>query len=183
MPPEKRPRVRQADDTFGILFVGRITYNKGLQYLLKALARLESMFRLEVAGQGWYLERAESLAQDLGIRERTLFLGNVVGADLTRAYERSDVVVIPSIWPEPVGLVVGEARMLGVPVVVTDAGGLPEWADGDPGVVVAPRADAAGLAAVIRHVRKQPTIVSNRARRSRRSLSEVVNQVLQETLS
>jgi glycosyltransferase involved in cell wall biosynthesis len=180
MAVEGRSRLGGQKDSCQLLFVGRIGYNKGLQYLLKALAELDRSFRLEVAGDGWYSPRARELARDLGIDDRTGFLGNVVGADLERAYQRADLVVVPSIWPEPLGLVVGEARRYGVPVVVSDAGGLPEWADDDAGVVVAPRADASGLASVIRRVREQPTTAAPPSQRSSESLLDLIVNTVYE---
>lgn len=140
-----------------LLFVGRITYNKGLQYLLRALTHLEDSFSLDVAGEGWFLPTAEQLARNLGVADRVTFLGSVRGASLTSLYRQAHLVIVPSICPEPVGLVVGEARRQRTPVVVSRAGGLPEWADNDPGVTIAPRADADGLAQAIRQALRQST--------------------------
>jgi glycosyltransferase involved in cell wall biosynthesis len=143
-------------DICQLLFVGRLTYNKGVQYLLAALALLDRSFHLDIAGTGWFYPRAERLASVLGVAHRVSFLGNVVGIDLDDAYQRADLVIVPSIGSEGYGIVVGEARRRGVPVVVSDTGALPEWAAGDTGVFVAPRADAEGLADVIGRVRDHP---------------------------
>lgn len=172
--PVKDDPLGRQEDSCRLLFVGRVTYNKGLQYLLRALAELDRSFQVEVAGDGWFLPRAKELARDLEIADRTRFLGNVLGADLTRAYQRANLVVVPSIFPEPLGLVVGEARRHGVPAVVSDAGGLQEWADGDPGVVIAPRADASGLASVITRIRERPSIAVRPSRRNSQSLSDAI---------
>lgn len=140
-------------DLYRLLFVGRVVYGKGLQYLIKALTHLDASFVLDVAGDGWYLSRAKALVQELGLDDRVEFLGNLDRSMLDTVYSSADLVVVPSIMPEPVGLVVGEARRRGLTVVVSDAGGLPEWAAGGTGVRVAPRADACGLAATLRAVR------------------------------
>ena len=145
----------RSPEIYRLLFVGRVTYNKGLQYLLSALALLETSFHLDVAGDGWFLPRAMELSHGLGLVDRTRFLGSVAADAVPALYQYTDLVVVPSICPEPVGLVVGEARSHGVPVVVTEAGGLPEWADDDPSVLVAPRADARALAATIEDARRQ----------------------------
>lgn len=147
------PGRSSSEDLYRLLFVGRMTYVKGLQYLIKALAQLHASFVLDVAGNGWYETRAKELVQELGLGGRVRFLGNVEEAALEAVYDRSDLLVVPSIWPEPVALVVGEARRRGLTVVVSDTGGLPEWAVGDSGVRVAPRADASGLAATLDAVR------------------------------
>jgi glycosyltransferase involved in cell wall biosynthesis len=146
--------------------------------LLAALARLDESFRLEVAGDGWFLPTAKKLAEGLCIADRTRFLGNIVDVELEEAYKRADLVVVPSIGSEGFGLVVGEARRYGLPVVVSETGALPEWAEGDPGVLVAPRADATGLAAVIRGVREHPPERDHLSSRKSPSLADVIVQIL-----
>jgi glycosyltransferase involved in cell wall biosynthesis len=157
--------IEKVRNAYRLLFVGRVVYGKGLQYLLKALVHLEQSVSLQVAGDGWYLSKAKKLAETLGVADRTDFAGNLVGAELWQAYRRADLVVVPSIVPEGFGLVVGEARRQGTRVVVCDSGALPERADRDPGVIVAPRANAQGLASIIRDVRADSSthIYSSRA--------------------
>lgn len=157
-----------------VLFVGRVVYNKGLQYLVKAFQELDATFRLEVAGDGWYAPSVRALADKVQPAGRVRFLGNLTGRDLDLVYSEADVVVVPSLCPEPVGLVVGEARRHGVPVVVSDAGGLPEWADGDPGVVVVPRASASALALALRTLSRSTHAADVSGCRGRDSLSDVV---------
>lgn len=150
---EVRHARSSSDDLYRLLFVGRMSYGKGLQYLIRSLMHLSASFVLDIAGDGWYAPRAKALVQELGLGGRVTFLGNVDRDALGAVYDGSDLLVVPSIWPEPVALVVGEARRRGLGVVVSDAGGLPEWAVGDTGVRVAPRADACGLAATLDAVR------------------------------
>jgi glycosyltransferase involved in cell wall biosynthesis len=164
-----------------LLFVGRVAYSKGLQYLLEAVGQLDSSYCLDVVGDGWFLPKAIRLAQDLGVEERTVFWGRLAGMDLEQAYQRADIVVVPSILPEPLGLVVGEARHRGILVTVSNAGGLPEWAEGDPGVAVAPRADAAGLASTIARVRRWSPIDRPRTARHSQSLSDAIIKTMSST--
>jgi glycosyltransferase involved in cell wall biosynthesis len=172
-------KVEPDPDRYRLLFVGRIVYNKGLQYLLRALAQLDSSYELDVVGEGWFLETAKQLVHRLGVGDRTDFLGELVGDDLAQRYRKADLVVVPSIWPEPVGLVVGEARRHGVSVIVSAAGGLPEWARGDSGVIVAPRADADRLASVIRRTRTDSgTVTVALHRHQRGSLNEMIVNIV-----
>jgi glycosyltransferase involved in cell wall biosynthesis len=136
--------------TIDLLYVGRISYHKGLQYLVRALALLDGQFTCTIVGDGWYLGAVQKLAAELHIADRITFLGSLYGDELTTQYELADALVVPSIWPEPAGLVVPEARQFGLPVIVSDAGGLPEWRSRYPDAIyVAKRADPRSLASEI----------------------------------
>jgi glycosyltransferase involved in cell wall biosynthesis len=75
---------------------------------------------------------------------------------LDRAYERAQIVVVPSHWPEPFGLVGIEAMARGRPVVATATGGIPEWlADGETGILVEP-GDAGALTRALAGLRGDP---------------------------
>jgi glycosyltransferase involved in cell wall biosynthesis len=144
--------------TINLLFVGRISYNKGLQYLIRALALLDSRFTCAIVGDGWYLGAVQKLATELHLANRILFLGSLYGDQLAAQYERASALVVPSILPEPAGLVVPEARQYGLPVIVTDGGGLPEWRSRYPDAIyVAQRADPRSLASEIERMAGERT--------------------------
>ena len=121
---------------------------KGIRFLVEAVARLADRFpdvRLVVAGDGFERPELEALARRLGIAERTRFLGAVPNGELPRFYRAAAVSVIPSL-EEGFGIPAAEAMGCEVPVVASDAGGLPEVVeDGVTGFVV-PRGDAEALA-------------------------------------
>jgi glycosyltransferase involved in cell wall biosynthesis len=120
-----------------VLFVGRVTPAKGLDVLVQAIARLD--VRLEVCGDGWGLPRARQLASRLEVGERVTFHGRVPPFRMSEHYARSTVVAVPSLWPEPFGLVGLEAMGQGRPVVASATGGIPEWlVDGETGFLVPP---------------------------------------------
>ncbi len=112
-----------------VLFLGRITRLKGLDHLITALplasAELARPLTLVVAGDGPYRKAAESLALKRGVRAE--FLG-WVGLDRREAEMRAaDVLAVPSVWPEPFGLVGIEAGCVGLPAVGYATGGIPDW--------------------------------------------------------
>jgi glycosyltransferase involved in cell wall biosynthesis len=121
---------------------------KGIRFLVEAVARIADRFpdvRLVLAGDGFERPELEALARRLGVAERTTFLGAVPNAELPRYYRAAAVSVIPSL-EEGFGIPAAEAMGCEVPVVASDAGGLPEVVeDGVTGLVV-PRGDADALA-------------------------------------
>lgn len=151
---------RTADDASRprLLFVGRTAYGKGAQYAVEALNHLPEGATLRVVGDGWYLPELKTIAGRLAVADRVSFDGAVDEAAVTAAYDAADVLVVPSVWPEPAGLIVPEGRARGLPVVVFDRGGLPEWSTtyGIDGVHVAPEVSAAGLAEAVRDALADP---------------------------
>jgi glycosyltransferase involved in cell wall biosynthesis len=146
-----------------VTFIGRMDRLKGGQVLLDALPRVRAESRrplqLTFAGEGparesWERHGQAVTSQGSGISIE--FAGWLEKETLMSRLGATDVVVMPSLWPEPFGLVGLEANRRGVPVVAFATGGIPEWlqdgvngclAPGDP-----PTAD--GLAdALIRCIR------------------------------
>ena len=121
-----------------ILFVGRIDPLKGISELIKALSIIrEQPWKAYIIGIGNGLQGYEIFAQDMGIREKTVFLNNLDYADLDKYYQKASVVVFPSMNPESFGLVGIEAMSFGRPVVAFDVGGPREWLiDGETGFLV-----------------------------------------------
>ncbi len=128
-----------------VLFVGRVTPQKGLRYLLWAMARVRRPARLIIAGDGYEMSAMRDLADRLGLADRVEYRGILRHEDVDRLYRRAAVLVVPSVWPEPWGTVGPEAMASGLPVVAFRTGGIAEWlADGETGFLVEPR-DIDGL--------------------------------------
>lgn len=129
------------------LFVGRIMPEKGLGDLLRAMARARRRWRLAVVGDGPARPAAERLAARLGLADRVEFAG--WQAETGPFYDRAALLAVPSLWPEPFGLVGLEAMARGLPVAAYRSGGIPEWLEADrTGLLVEP-GDVAGLAAAV----------------------------------
>jgi glycosyltransferase involved in cell wall biosynthesis len=115
--------------TGNILFVGRLTDLKGVHYLIqaipKAASKLSRSLRLTIAGDGPERAKLQNLAAGLGVEvEFTGWIHTRQKADLMR---ESDLLAVPSLWPEPFGLVGIEAGSLGLPAVGYASGGIPDW--------------------------------------------------------
>lgn len=112
-----------------VLFVGRITALKGLRHLIEALpfasSELGRALTLVVAGDG--PDRPEVEAQAARQNVPAEFLGWVGGERRQAEMRRADALTIPSLWPEPFGLVGVEAGCVGLPAVGYASGGIPDW--------------------------------------------------------
>lgn len=114
-----------------ILFVGCNWHRKGLDVLIKAIHRVQQnhgqRFSLIVAGkQSQVADNAiAALPKELGIEDRVTFLGGVERETLPKLFASSDLFILPS-RQEALGVAILEALACGVPVIGSDAGGIPE---------------------------------------------------------
>jgi len=121
---------------------------KGIRFLIEAVATLKPKYpdiRLVIAGDGFERPKLEELAKKLGIAGATQFLGWCANKDLPRYFRGCAVSVIPSL-EEGFGIPAAEAMGCEIPVVATNAGGLPEVVENGVTGFVVPKGDAAALA-------------------------------------
>jgi glycosyltransferase involved in cell wall biosynthesis len=129
-PPEEAAAFRSAyaaPDEKLFFFVGRMVREKGANLLIEALPRVRAQVhnaKLIIVGGG-KRDHLERLARDLGVSPHVYFTGFVPDETLLRIYKVIDAACFPSLY-EPFGIVALEAMAAGVPVVVSDAGGLKE---------------------------------------------------------
>jgi UDP-glucose:(heptosyl)LPS alpha-1,3-glucosyltransferase len=129
-----------------LLLVGSGFERKGLEYAVRALARLPASVRLEVAGKGNPVPYLR-LAARLGVADRLRFLGSA--NRMEEVYANADILVHPAIY-EPFSNACLEAMACGLPVVSSRVNGASEIIQpGCNGNVVDDPADAAALAAAI----------------------------------
>jgi glycosyltransferase involved in cell wall biosynthesis len=122
----QRLRIRKKDKV--VLFLGRITMQKGPEYFIHAARKIVNVMdnvKFVMAGSGDMYERMIEMAAELGIGANVLFTGFLRGDDVRRAYEMADVFVMPSV-SEPFGLVPLEALNNDVPVIISKQSGVSE---------------------------------------------------------
>jgi glycosyltransferase involved in cell wall biosynthesis len=120
-----------------ILFVGRIGNFKGLGDLLIAFSRLDGEYSLTVIGDGPYLPKAKKISKELKIENRVKFLGWLQNDLISEYYNAAEFVVMPSLWPEPFGIVGIEAMAHAKAIIAYGVGGIPDWLkDGVNGYLV-----------------------------------------------
>lgn len=124
------PDLKDAPPTQGeptVLVPGRLTWAKGIEHLLRAFTAVHKKARLMVVGDGPDLDKLIGLAKDLQLSSRVDFTGWLHHDDLAGIYRQCSLVVVPSIWPEPFGIVGIEAMAHQKPVVAFNVGGISEW--------------------------------------------------------
>lgn len=112
-----------------ILFVGRFSQNKGITDLVRAMPLISAEMpdvRLALVGFGPDEDRIRSTIEAVGLDDRVTILGRVSRDDIPVHMASADLVVLPSIKIEGLGVVLLEALASGTPVVGSDVGGIPD---------------------------------------------------------
>jgi glycosyltransferase involved in cell wall biosynthesis len=131
---------------------------KGIRFLIEAAAEIRPRFpdlKLIIAGDGFERPDLEALARRLGIGDAVTFLGWVPNTALPPYYRAAALSVIPSL-EEGFGIPAAEAMGCEVPVVASDAGGLPEVVEHGVTGLVVPRGDSHALAAAMEQLLSDP---------------------------
>lgn len=143
-----------------LLYVGSLTENKGVRYLIEAVSLLPDQYRLRIVGDGDRMGDLQTQAERCGVADRTTFSGQIPYEQVGLAYTDADVFVHPGIWPEPLNRTVFEAMQAGLPVVCTDIGGPPEVIQ-DKELLCTP-GDPEALAAAIKRVENDSAGIGER---------------------
>jgi glycosyltransferase involved in cell wall biosynthesis len=131
---KRRERQSAQGSRWHLLFAGRMEALKGGLHLIEALPEivrvLERPIHVTFAGDGRELHRWQERAAKVCHRDLNLsveFRGWITGSDLDRLFETADLLVVPSLWPEPFGLVGLRAAQCGLPTAAYAVGGIPDW--------------------------------------------------------
>jgi glycogen(starch) synthase len=119
--------------TSDFAFFGRMNFEKGATDLLDALQLCNTKghrFTADLYGEGWMLKDFQARAAKLGLEGQVRWHPFRSGEDLVQAMNSARVVVVPSKWIEPMGIVAVEAMACGKCVIGSSAGGLGEVLSG-----------------------------------------------------
>ncbi|HIQ49842.1 MAG TPA: glycosyltransferase [Nanoarchaeota archaeon] len=116
----KKPKIEKE---LRLLFVGRVEFNKGADLLLKIAKKLKNKkinFRIDVIGRG-------KLMKKLDKKELNIHVHGFLGKERFKYFEKAHILLAPSRWPEPFGIVALEAAAYKTPVITLEfSGGLAE---------------------------------------------------------
>ncbi|MGQ9468285.1 MAG: glycosyltransferase family 4 protein [Nitrososphaerales archaeon] len=136
-----RSRYGVYDNERLVLFLGRLTSQKGCEHLIKAMHHLPPHLnaKLIIVGDGWMRSDLEREVFSSGLGWRVKFTGFLPDSEVVQLLKSADVLVVPSVY-EPFGIVALEGMAAGVPVVASNVDGLYEVIKHDyNGVHVYPR--------------------------------------------
>ena len=132
------------DDEIAIMFTGRIIKEKGIKELIEAFKRIgtDKKVKLIIIGNAGFANEVTSsydkeileLSKDMG--EKIIFTGFIHNSELPKIHSMVDIAVVPSIWEEPAGLVAIEALSSGLPLIITNSGGISEYVSEKCAVIV-----------------------------------------------
>lgn len=131
---ESKSSSRKSSQTIKIITTSRLVKKNGLADLILALKYLDGKYQLDVLGTGPLLEELSSLVKNNNLEQRVTFKGGVDQAEMVVSLNQSDVFVRPSL-SEGLGNSFLEAMAVGLPVVGTRVGGIPDFLkDGETGL-------------------------------------------------
>ncbi len=152
-----------------VLCPSRLHEAKGIDTLIRAMAHVTTPCELVIVGVGSpsYVDNLHAESRRVGRPGLTIRFILEHGQGLSELYRAATVVAVPSLWPEPFGLVGPEAMAFGVPIVAFDVGGVREWLiDGDVGLLARP-GDEADLGAKISSLLAEPDKAARMGRAGR----------------
>jgi glycosyltransferase involved in cell wall biosynthesis len=127
-------RVPSFDDRRGILFMGRLSEEKGLRHVLELPRHLSSEIPVTLAGEGPLRDEVRLATEAFPC---VTYLGKLDREGVARQLASARVVIMPSLWREPGPLAALEAMAAGTPLIVYDNGGLAEYvANAAAGIIV-----------------------------------------------
>jgi glycogen(starch) synthase len=157
-PPALEPGPRPREDPV-VLGFGRLVADKGFDLAVRAFGTVRARFpraRLVLAGEGEARSGLERLAAACGVAGAVDFVGPQSPEQIPGLINRASVVVVPSRWDEPFGLVALEAALMARPVVAARAGGLVEVVENGVTGVLVEKEDAGALAEAVTELLADP---------------------------
>jgi colanic acid/amylovoran biosynthesis glycosyltransferase len=184
-------RFRECGSPLRVLTVGRLVGKKGTSDVIEAVSQLKERntdIHLDIIGDGPLMPQLKQLAEDRELHSQVTFHGWKNRSELMELYSNAGVLVAASVTGEDGDMegipnVLKEAMALGLPVVATRHGGIPELVkDGETGILVDEH-DVDGIAAGIRHIVDHTDKASRRGGKARQLIEEAYDiQILSQSL-
>lgn len=166
------------DDILSLLFVGILAEHKGVHTILEALSQMSAeerkRLRLTILGKGHqqYEARLQALVSQNQLAPLVEFHAPIPRAQLPQFLGGYDVLLLPSVWAEPLARIMQEGLACGMAVVGSANGGTAETiVHGENGLLFQP-GDAADLARQIRRLLEEPSLLRSLAQQGRKTAEE-----------
>ena len=171
--PALDERSRPAQRQPNLLFFGEIARHKGVLELARAFAQVAAILpglRLVYAGTGRAVAETRELTTQLGLDGRTEFTGWLESERKRAVLADATIFVLPS-YVEGVPMALLEAMSLGLPVIATPVGGVPEIVTHEVDGLLVPPGDVAALAAAIARLMNEPQLRERLGRAARETIA------------
>lgn len=164
------PRTRVVGQPLRIGYIGTLSQIKGVEWLIESFKSLTVDATLRIAGKGKedYEAHVHTLADD----NRIAFVGYTKPVDF---FKTIDVLVVPSLWQEPLGMVVIEALANHVPVIANKVGGMQETVMHETNGLFCNDKDPSSLTLALQRLHDDPTLYNNLSAQARSSVSEILD--------
>jgi len=142
----KKQKTKTIDSRYGLkdkkvaLFVGRLTEEKGVEYIARAADKIKG--EVLIVGDGPEMKKLKKTKREHNLKNLHIlgYIGRDKSDRLKKLYARADVIITPSVIDEALGLVILEAMYYGKPVIATRKGGIPlAVKENETGLFVKPR--------------------------------------------
>jgi glycosyltransferase involved in cell wall biosynthesis len=113
-------------------YIGQILEHKGIENILRGLSLLNSKEKNRISlilvgtGEKTFIDYCKGLICELEIANFVKFIGEIENSKVNKIFKNTDVLIVPSIWPENSPVTIMEALATGTPVLASDIGGIPE---------------------------------------------------------
>jgi glycosyltransferase involved in cell wall biosynthesis len=140
-----RSSIGLQDDDFVMVFSGRVTPEKGIMQLIEAMSMLQDLpkIKLLVIGSSFYGNDDNENCFANTLREKAshlsdhiIFTGFIPYTQMPNYLQMADIAVIPSVWDDPLPTTVLEAQAVGLPIIATRRGGIPEEVTGESAILL-----------------------------------------------
>ena len=177
----RRVRRSSARGKVRFSFIGFLGRHKGIHVLIDAVAKLarSAKLALNIVGDGDARLSCERQIKALDLEDKVRFWGKLDNSRIEKVYRETDVLILPSIWPENHPVSITEAMAAGIPVIASRIGGIPEQIeDGRTGYLFTP-GDSADLARCMVEFIVRPRKVEELGATAQRNIAEntVAHQV------
>ena len=176
----QRPSPHPVQGKFKILFVGRHIERKGICYLIEAAKYLpRDQFEIRIVGVGDLTEELKKLASESATPNSAeiIFTGKLSPEALANEYRTANVFTLPAIVDskgdtEGLGVVLIEAMELGLPIVASNVGGIPDVVVNGVSGILVPEKDPQALASAYKRLAAEPELVKQLLAGSRKRIAE-----------
>ncbi|QNL52088.1 glycosyltransferase family 4 protein [Olivibacter sp. SDN3] len=171
IPPPPLPSDRKVYEALKVGYIGTLAEKKGIEWLIQQFEQLQINATLTIAGAGKkdYEEHLHAITKAPNIA----FIGST---DSTLFYKEVDVLVVPSLWQEPLGMVAIEALANHLPVIANNIGGLRETVKHEVNGLLCESADPNSLGKAILRLNEDMALYNRLMKNARSSVEAILDK-------